>query len=520
MIFRYRLKYTFFVAFSLLIIVQISSATTIDPLLWEQLVIGADFVGVVECQVAGGITAKYKIVDSWKGPKNGENITIRIATNYWGPQFPTVLCGERLLVTAYKSDAPTSMLSTTTGGGVPLWWRKISADYSTPLFQGIVRTPSTANRFFDSKSKTLPEFKIAAKHLISMQPEEQEMLLLRLLCKKYFVENSWRYITKEDINGEQFREEWEEKINKAERISELAEHVLTIGMNYKDSPYVTMAILEGAGGAKTLEILENLPPENLPFEEKHKKYIVESIQRRIRKYPEKRELDKANEKNKPTIEKLKEMKVVLISGQDNEQFWTAFDLLSVNDPESVAHYLITWVNEKKRGWWDENLGYVLGSYFAWRCGRDRKKYLLELLKAENDYVRVAGAVYLCFEDQKWGMTELKKLTAIKDDPGVWAALNLIRRGDKEAVPRALEVFKSHGGKNMIGVPHRNLQKRVVILLSNSSCFSGITMPEIDLTNKSDTENIYLELFEWWDKRKDKIKLIDAWLDYLKKQKID
>src|SRR5690349_6845760 len=77
-------------------------ATTIDPLLFEELVLGADFVGVVECRTAGGVVAEYTVVESWKGPKAGTRVTIRVAVNYWEPQFPIALCGERYFVTAYK----------------------------------------------------------------------------------------------------------------------------------------------------------------------------------------------------------------------------------------------------------------------------------------------------------------------------------------------------------------------------------------------------------------------------------
>ena len=41
--------------------------TSIMTMTWEQLVTTADFVGIVECQVAGGIVAKYKVMESWKG---------------------------------------------------------------------------------------------------------------------------------------------------------------------------------------------------------------------------------------------------------------------------------------------------------------------------------------------------------------------------------------------------------------------------------------------------------------------
>jgi hypothetical protein len=96
-----------------------ASATTIDPLLFEELVLGADFVGIVECEQAGGIVASYTVVESWKGPKPGTRITIRVAVNFWEPQVPIALCGERYFVTAYK-EASFRMTSTTSGGPVPL----------------------------------------------------------------------------------------------------------------------------------------------------------------------------------------------------------------------------------------------------------------------------------------------------------------------------------------------------------------------------------------------------------------
>jgi hypothetical protein len=54
--------------------------------------------------------------------------------------------------------------------------------------------------------------------------------------------------------------------------------------------------------------------------------------------------------------------------------------------------------------------------------------------------------------------------------------SLARRGDKSAIPRALEVFAVEGPTNMAGVPHRNLQKRLLVLLSNSAHKNGITQP--------------------------------------------
>ena len=161
-------------------------ATTIDPLLFEELVLGADFVGVVECRTAGGVVAEYTVVESWKGPKVGSRVSIRVAVNYWEPQFPIALCGERYFVTAYKA-APDRMVSTTSGGGVPLWWRDLPADYRLPLFQGRQLLAPGEDRG--------PEFaktRKAAQALLALPPVGQEAALLRAVIDKDLFGDRWR----------------------------------------------------------------------------------------------------------------------------------------------------------------------------------------------------------------------------------------------------------------------------------------------------------------------------------------
>lgn len=113
---------------------QPSAATTIIPLSWKELVYNSDFIGIVQCEKSGGIVAEYEVLESWKGPPRGTHLRIRMAVNYWEPQFPIALVGERFLVTAFKSHDPTILMSTSSGGAVPLWWRNITAEYSLPLF--------------------------------------------------------------------------------------------------------------------------------------------------------------------------------------------------------------------------------------------------------------------------------------------------------------------------------------------------------------------------------------------------
>src|SRR5438093_13720184 len=92
--------------------------------------------------------------------------------NAWEPQFPIALCGERFLIAAYKSP-PSTMMSTTSYGPVPLWWRRIPADYQTPLFQGVARIDGkeSALHAFGTKHSSLAAFKRDAVELLE-QPAE------------------------------------------------------------------------------------------------------------------------------------------------------------------------------------------------------------------------------------------------------------------------------------------------------------------------------------------------------------
>jgi len=111
----------------------------------------------------------------------------------------------------------------------------------------------------------------------------------------------------------------------------------------------------------------------------------------------------------------------------------------------------------------------MGSFFAWRCTGDRPLYLRMLAtRAKDPFVRVAGATYLCFEDEQEGLRARAGLMELPGDPGVWAALGLARRGNRSAMPRALEVFRPAPDPPIAHSMHRNLQARLLVLLSNSA----------------------------------------------------
>ena len=58
-----------------------SRAHTIDPLIWQEFALQADFIGVVECTVAGGVVARYEVVEVWKGENTvqGQTVDIEVA---------------------------------------------------------------------------------------------------------------------------------------------------------------------------------------------------------------------------------------------------------------------------------------------------------------------------------------------------------------------------------------------------------------------------------------------------------
>jgi hypothetical protein len=230
----------------------------------------------------------------------------------------------------------------------------------------------------------------------------------------------------------------------------------------------------------------------------------------------------------PSEKEISEMRRLLASNPTEEEFYQVFDVMTRHDPDPIADYLTLWVNPEKT-WRDVDYGYALGSYFARGCGKNRAANFRKLQKARDPFIRVDGALYLCFENKEEGMATLKELVNQPGDAGVWAALNLARRGDKSVIERALEVFALEGPSNMAGVPHRNLQKRLSVLLSNSAHKSGLQQPiflaaeplnERGSERKEEQKKIYQECLTWWQANKDKVILYDPWFSILERQKVD
>ena len=70
--------------------------------------------------------------------------------------------------------------------------------------------------------------------------------------------------------------------------------------------------------------------------------------------------------------------------------------------------------------------------------------------------------------------------------------------------------------SMAEVPHRNLQKRVLVLLSNSARASGVPQP----APPGQPPSSFDSLLAWWKKHGDTLVVSDPWLPILEQQKVD
>jgi hypothetical protein len=505
-----------------------AGATTIDPLTWEQMAEGADFVGIVECITAGGIVARYRVVESWKGPAAGTEFHLQEPPNYWGPQYPITLCGERLLVMAYKS-APLRIMSTTSGSPVPLWWRRFPSDYETPLFQGRWRLYSDREdlREFGRTVDEAEEVAKLVREFLAKEAREREFRVLHSVARKTF--GDLKTYQKPAATNRLLDGGVESTIvhglAETEDVDAFVKYLMDKGKADKQFAMLAARILEEGGGRGTLAILKTADPDAWGEHAGHLAEAGQEIQSRLQGDADAAGGEAETEPTREVVseERLKAAREALEKTPWSEEGYEAMHLLTVHAPEVVADKLLTWRPAAKK-YGNEYESYSVGSVFCFVCGKDREAQFRKLLKAEMPYIRVAAAVYLCFENAEAGKQALKELCAVPDDPGAWAALTLVRRGDKAAMKRALEVLNPEKESNM------NFQGVLLTVLSNSAKSSGVEQPprlEDYLAEDAPEAEVMEKLgryFEavkvWWAKHEEVMTLRDPWMEVLEKQKVD
>ncbi|MEX2381722.1 MAG: hypothetical protein WD490_05015 [Opitutales bacterium] len=515
----------------LLLRVSNAGALKIDYGVWEELVLDADFVGIIECTAAGSIVARYQVVESWKGLNEGDDLTLRkpFFSSLGFHVVPVTLHGERFIVAAARRSPPsesTAPRMSTDPFSSPLSWREIPAGFR-PLAGGMARLSGWPNDpehnwFFantNSTSRPLQAFKQEVLELLALPPDVQEERLLRSQAEKYLFGGRFG---RRRSPGPHTEIDLEKKLSAAEGTRAVAMVLLREAQANDSSVY---SVLQRGGREETLRLIESIRPETSPLGSNHNRLLTH-LRRKTgqEEYPA-REW-KAPE---PTDAELDEYRRQLKERVSYPDAWRAIDALSVEDPPAVHEYLLTWErsNEAPK---NHDAGYVLGSFFARTIREDRSKYLRSLLNANDPWIRVAAATYLCFEDREEGMIALRNLQILEGDPGTWAALNLARRGEKAAMPRALEVFNSPVSRHMSMSNRRNLQLRLHVLLSNTAAASNLPQPYFHLPQPRSSEGepddaidrdaIYQYLLTWWKKHQRHATLHDPWLATMELQKID
>jgi hypothetical protein len=217
-----------------------------------------------------------------------------------------------------------------------------------------------------------------------------------------------------------------------------------------------------------------------------------------------------------------------------ERAWFAYRILCRYAPDIFSDKLITQDPKTPKWRWEDGPyadgleGYRSATRFAKHCG-DQSAQFKKLLKAKDPYIRTVGAVYLSFEDHEAGMIALRECAELPGGAGAWAALNLVRRGEKEAMPRALqlldrpsnkEMYRAFNKEDAATVPQGNLEKRLFVLIANSCNKSGIPLPNDFNWDGQFIDPNYTKLVHWWEGHHDQVTIYDPWFEELAAQKID
>lgn len=527
---------TLFILTALLLQNNTLATTYILPT-WEESATTSEFVGVVECIVAGGIVARYRVVDSWKGAAVGTELNIAQHVDPYGPQFPVSLVGERSLVFAEKS--PTYRLGSFSGGGAtPLWWRKIPTDLRcfsvVPIKEPFGRYLSSYMGFTGGG---LAQFKAEVTSFLSADSEGQEMRLMLATARKNLhlpdpTEPSDKG-NKEDIElyewltgAKDVDQLWQRILERASKLNPPAIPKTTEENKARSHKWTLLSMIGDGGRERCKALLAQTDLTTLPWDKKELDSAVADIRWNLSPTRGRATPPEANAhiKKPVTGEDIAKAEAALTRTWDGET-GQAFELLCQHSPSSVALFLTTWLPSNDRR--NQQFGYTLGSAFGHLCASDRFKHLKAMLSAKDEWIKTSAAVYLCFDDAKQGKEALSKLLTLQGDAGAWGAIVLASRGEKAAIPRALEVMATPDDSSIFSINHHNLQLRLQVLLSNVASTSGVSQPPgpakeyVDGPERAIIHQQWHEsLSKWWDVNQDKIKLADPWAKFLDEQKVD
>ena len=466
---------------SLLLVVTASDvafATSVRPKTWRELTHDADFLGVVECVTAGGIVSRHVVAETWKGePAPGDALDLRFGVDYWEPQFPIALVGQRFLIAARTVD-PSPRLRTL-AQPVPLWWRDPRADLFVSWPQGSLDLDEASGdrlrQAFGTERDSLDAFRDDVSRFLSLSLEAQELELLHESAARILRGHAEKDPRVAALRGE---------VMGLGSVDEVIDRLLRAHAEHAKRPEdrAIAAAIGGVLGTGGRAVALTRLREEVEHPQVRSAVVRIEWSLGIR-------VNDPVEPDPPTAADVAAA-VARLESADDDTLFKDFETLTDGAPAALATRLRSWRNPR-RGWRDAHLGYGLGSWFGAHCPDDVAVPLLRsLLGAREPYIRVAAAVYLAIRGDEDADSTLRALQSLPDEPGAWAALALARRGDEAAVPRLLALFDGPLGSGMDVVPTRNLRKRVLVLLSNSAARSGVPAPPSDLDHGRD-------LRAWW-----------------------
>lgn len=469
-------------------------AELVDPLLWEQLVERADFVGVIECDTAGGIVAKYKVIDAWKGGTNGAILSFFTTPNEYGPRYPVVLCGFRALVAGSIVPANEKLARRPSMFTLPLWWRDLPADYRLTLFSDTAATAADL--------QNLPEFKSKVTKFLDATNQDRELTLLKKLSGKYLLRLEQEIAAFPERIDPKLTE-LQQAVTKATNLAQIVTNLVAYPDPAKQTKLETVEnILKQGGRAETISLLENISSDRTAFGESRLRTLVAQL-----KNPPTPATSR-NRAGRPPVEFTAEQEEALQSDPNSSEFSAALESASFYQPPQAQKVLHAWPAPESP--LEEVLHYKAASLYC--IQKKDKAHYTGLLDAQSPIIQTTAASYLSKIDFSAAKSTLEKLANGEGPSALYAAFALAKKGDKPSMKKLLE---SIGNQLQPFTLEYLWQSQALVLLSNSAKTSHLPQPVSDLSSASSDH-----LGEWWTTYNSQLKLSDPWVPFLQKQGAD
>ena len=232
-----------------------ASALKVKRATWEQFVQSAAFMGVVECEENGFNVVKCRVLESWKGPKPGAKLTIKVWVWAAAGEFFQGIKGQRYLVAAFV-EPPGSKAKV-----APVAW-----EYFTPYYQGIDRLNENNLGPFPglgSPHPNLRTFKKAVLELLAITPEELELKILKTMADQNVRSFFWDAKTRTLDLGEDVQV-IQQRYRDAKTIAEFMKELVPLKdcekFGSEGAGRAALSIIVREGWESTLEVLKSLPP--------------------------------------------------------------------------------------------------------------------------------------------------------------------------------------------------------------------------------------------------------------------